>query len=504
MALTKMTKGRARWTTFKLKVAQAVSRTLYDKLIENGISVKDFGAVGDGVADDTQSFINAANYCRTTNKKLVGDGRFKITGEGLIDLRSIKLDIDGVLDFGTDVGFIILGGTSTTTINPRQYIREVAATNRTELNPAVQVYGTKNQTITVDRCPSIKLFADNSDGGSNTSIAYCSFYFNYVNTLYLYGAPKGAASFGGWINENTFYLKRCTRLIIGDQDVGTYQHNNNIFHGGTFEGSSKIIFRGATDNTMYDLRLESADDNAISFGNRTLNNKCIISWVASAADQPVYDYKYIDEGRGNLVYSNDDAAYNVQPLFILNKDTVHFDVNITPTKCNIYGVGFWTTESENPAIGLVPNLSKEGNKLKALAWGVIARTPKIPVSMSADTWFMFNSAGSTPASGGWRITVYGYDKDGNVMAGAAGDVVVLGSPAVPFGTSMHSINASNGRFCIGRKDCRYVVVSVRNGDGVQLFDYINLAIRNPKVSVISDVTRFASDFVVPCNTPALN
>lgn len=45
MALTNLTKPRARWATFKLKVAQAVSRSLYDKLVGMGVSPSDFGAV---------------------------------------------------------------------------------------------------------------------------------------------------------------------------------------------------------------------------------------------------------------------------------------------------------------------------------------------------------------------------------------------------------------------------------------------------------------------------
>ncbi|WLJ89316.1 hypothetical protein [Vibrio phage vB_ValA_R15Z] len=55
MALTKLTKPRARWATFKLSVADAVLRSLYDKILDNGVSGKDFGAVGDGIADDTRA-----------------------------------------------------------------------------------------------------------------------------------------------------------------------------------------------------------------------------------------------------------------------------------------------------------------------------------------------------------------------------------------------------------------------------------------------------------------
>lgn len=60
MALTKLTKPRARWATFKLKAIGAISRSLYDKLVDNGISVKDFGASTTNTPEENQVAIQAA------------------------------------------------------------------------------------------------------------------------------------------------------------------------------------------------------------------------------------------------------------------------------------------------------------------------------------------------------------------------------------------------------------------------------------------------------------
>ena len=56
----------------------AINRTINEKLAET-VSVKDFGAVGDGVIDDTAAFTNA---WAASNPKavLVSAGSYKITG----------------------------------------------------------------------------------------------------------------------------------------------------------------------------------------------------------------------------------------------------------------------------------------------------------------------------------------------------------------------------------------------------------------------------------------
>lgn len=83
MALTNLTKPRARWATFKLKVVGAIYRNIYDKFVEKGISIEDFGAVGDwnGVSGtDNTTAIN--NALATSYKRVyVPDGDFLVNGE---------------------------------------------------------------------------------------------------------------------------------------------------------------------------------------------------------------------------------------------------------------------------------------------------------------------------------------------------------------------------------------------------------------------------------------
>ena len=62
----------------------AVSTTVQAKLRET-VSVKDFGAVGDGVTDDTVAVQSAIDYCLANHKGLLVDGRCYITSSLNID-----------------------------------------------------------------------------------------------------------------------------------------------------------------------------------------------------------------------------------------------------------------------------------------------------------------------------------------------------------------------------------------------------------------------------------
>lgn len=73
-------------------VAEAIAEAKEAYIMERDFNVRDFGAVGDGVTDDTQAFIDCFNYMgtvkRTSNKVMfwavVPPGRYKITSQIVI------------------------------------------------------------------------------------------------------------------------------------------------------------------------------------------------------------------------------------------------------------------------------------------------------------------------------------------------------------------------------------------------------------------------------------
>ena len=111
----------------------AVNRTIYEKLSEY-ISVKDFGAVGDGTTDDTTAIQNAINYAISQNGKAVflPVGTYKITSTLIIN----------VTDSYVSTRLI---GENASSVNPTTgaVIQHTTVTN----NPALVIQGARHVSV---------------------------------------------------------------------------------------------------------------------------------------------------------------------------------------------------------------------------------------------------------------------------------------------------------------------------------------------------------------------
>jgi hypothetical protein len=95
---------------YKRSGVGAVSRSLSNKVAER-VSVKDFGAVCDGIADDTASVQSALNYCAANNwPTLVVPGKCKISSSLIINrLVDQNADEFTIYGEGPDAGFYTAG-----------------------------------------------------------------------------------------------------------------------------------------------------------------------------------------------------------------------------------------------------------------------------------------------------------------------------------------------------------------------------------------------------------
>ena len=254
---------------------------------------------------------------------------------------------------------------------------------------------------------------------------------------------------------------------------------------------------------MFDIRLEGIDNDggAIQFNGRS--EKCTIekSWASSNSNLPIAELSYTDNGNSNLIYDTDDSAYNVHPAFYLNADSILLDNNSTPTKANIYGVGTWTGigETDTPTDPIY--ITKLGRSISVPSFKVICRTGLIPVSRTGDSWVLIDSLGWS--SGGYRVLIWGYDIDGNLLPSSSNDLTVPGVGDVGFGALYSTNRTEDSRALVTRSNCAFVSIAVTGGSGTNTFKDLSVAIRNPSVSINanSNSKRLSGAYAIPFNTP---
>lgn len=193
---------------------------------------------------------------------------------------------------------LILGGDSNKTWNPNQNIGVVLTEHFSyrDLSPkditTVEIQGAKNQEISISHTEKIYI----SMNGSNRSVAYSTFKFNYVGALVI-GDPNDESTW--WCNENKFFLNRIFSLEV----YGKYNHNNNHFHGGSFDyRNSKIVFGCGRHNLIEGVRLEEI--SRIEFSSTTSNNIIRPNWHSSIQKNFQYGtkvYELIDKGSLNRI-----------------------------------------------------------------------------------------------------------------------------------------------------------------------------------------------------------
>lgn len=368
----------------------AVTISVQDKLRAISVTPEDFGAIGDGVADDTAAFALAATHAISSGQRLDAVNTYRITSQ--LNLRYVyDLNVEGtiVVDF-VGVG-VIIGGNSTGIAAKPMYLHSVGAgPNGSTANPLVRVLGLSNGEVKIDVCPYVQIYADNQS--ASQTVSYSKFYLNYVGKLELFGDATTAGTEFPWINENTFYRGRLSNIIVGSTGTGN-SYNSNVFYEPTMEGGARISFGGeAHDNKVVNVRYEGAGNELVFYAGTFMNSvtqNYTNSGAASlieAIDATVSDYGY-----GNQYYRQTfEGRYKVN-LFSLTALTPNYGGNT-----GIKGAG-----------SIYPGLSK----LEIGTYSQIWESPKIPV--------INGSAFSITGDGVGRwFKFYFYDQNGTLITGS--------------------------------------------------------------------------------------
>lgn len=210
-------------------------------------NVETYGAVGDGVTDDSAAIAACVADCIADNCGLMIPADFNIYLPEYVAISEVrKIKCFGTITAPNGVGFEVDSRDN----GVDWYIYKI--------DGACRMAGMKRGLITLLQATSLELWGD-STVTDRVSIAYNTFVFGDVPTFSI------ATENNGWVNENIFIGGRFVTFSMS----GDYPHNHNQWFNPCLEGATVNIESG-WDNQWHSTRCENIV--SVTFGVKCVNN----------------------------------------------------------------------------------------------------------------------------------------------------------------------------------------------------------------------------------------
>ena len=293
----------------------AVSRTAQSKL-RDVVSVKDFGAVGDGVADDTVAIQAAITYCSSNKKRcFVPTGNYKITSQLTLNSASSFLFMEGdAAAYGTStfhnytaLPMLKIGNWATVHAVPDFVIKNISIAN----------YNTNAYGLHLVNCYRTKTENFNISGQNGILIERCFDLFLSVHIEYCVDGIVSLDSVDNWdqldirIIDST--IRHCTGYAIKMYNIknlivdrcyiedctlgGIYAVRPASF---TLKNSHFEANGGTLNNSRYDVHLPAIvsahpwGTQNITIENNTITQYGLVSmYLAYGASNSVSNNQFI-------------------------------------------------------------------------------------------------------------------------------------------------------------------------------------------------------------------
>lgn len=421
----------------------ATARTLQAKA-RDVVNVKDFGAVGDGVADDTAAIQAAADYCAANNKTLVGEGSFVISSTISISCNCALGDASFYVPATTVSPAVRFGPNLNVAIDckiaelPKVYNSSKTGAGWAGFASAVgiDIANVLSSQITVPRVQGFGIGID--VGGYETGNAFNNIFIGWIVNCKT-GLKLSNKGIAGYSNSNTFYggdifmsSSEGVSIITGSYGVHCDQTtNNNTFVNVSLEANQnqyQIYLHDSAFNKFITPRLEISGGGRIAF-NSSFSEGCQGNIFDNGYSQDTRQFTYINQpSKYNESYDKASKYFDFSPEGI----AIRNGGGNGPTRPHITGYASGTVNFLNklPSTGTdwTYKLYGDGISFKDTAYSFAT------ISVAASGGYIYFGRGAAAATDYLRA------------AGAAGAGIMSGAHFVPDATGTRTLGRTGGRW----------------------------------------------------------
>lgn len=296
----------------------ATPKMVKNLISERFISPKDFGAVGDGVADDTQAFISALKAASTNNTPIVLNGTYLI-GAAEIELGnpvaiygSVPNVNSTVTDTATKADIILKGELTLIKTTSIAFTNVCFKNSSTGVIKIASFRNTFNHCTFIGFNPALNVIKGTNWNGEN-KILSCTFH-NCESCIKLDAGSDGDidgclvdGTCGSFITSVADSGYKITKNHCYGKGITTLHGNNTIIEGNYFDGLSKLVINGnggcIINNNLFLGTPKETEQFVIKYTSSIVTGGSVVGNTVQLGDlTKVYPVVFIEDS--NCTYFN--------------------------------------------------------------------------------------------------------------------------------------------------------------------------------------------------------